>query len=291
MLVGEKGDRIVPVAAEPATREIIPVAVTVREGDRDLIQQRNYAFVNAALATASTEGLDIPAYDPVTVVGEAANNETTVAPPEATGEFADGDVAGGNAAVRTVPFPVDELFDAAPVIATDQIVDIVHANAALFAAGGQAWPSVLAYANADFGCQATHPRSACHSAPVGFRAIPENVSYLTKSNQGGLRATSASSRWRMASPSQELLADAGAAQADIDATLAVMDDLIDLSALSNEDRVRIAFLPGANGETSHQLLRVSIYENDVHQATVARDDSGNFVRADEPGPLPEVTSG
>ncbi len=282
--IGEKGDRILPVAAEPATREIIPVAVTVREGDRDLIQQRNYAFVNTPLAAASADGVDVPPYDPVTVVGDAANAEPTAPMPDAADEFAEGDVAGGNAAVRTTPFPLDEQFDAAPVIPTDQIVQIVHANAGLLV-GGQAWPTLRAYANAGF---AGINAGATPLAAAGFRAIPENVSYLTKSGQAGL------SRDERVIPMAEgvtlasLLADAGAAQADIVATVAVMEGLIDLTTLTPEDRVRIAFVPGSEAEGGRQLLRVSIYENDVHQATVARDDSGTFVRADEPGPLPEA---
>ncbi len=89
-----------------------------------------------------------------------------------------------------------------------------------------------------------------------------------------------------------MLADAGVAEADVAETVAVMDGLIDLAALSGEHQARIAFIPDtAPGAISRQLLRVSIYEDGTHQATVARDDNGVFVRADEPGPLPEAAEG
>ena len=70
-----------------------------------------------------------------------------------------------------------------------------------------------------------------------------------------------------------------------------MDGLIDLTALSGEHRARLAFVPDATAPNGQQLLRVSVYENGTHQATVALDDNNVFVRADEPGPIPEAAAG
>src|SRR5690606_13429939 len=68
-----------------------------------------------------------------------------------------------------------------------------------------------------------------------------------------------------------------------------MEGLIDLSRIGASHRVRVAFAPPAADApgTAPRPLRISIYQGGAHQATVARTDAGDFVRADEPPPLPE----
>lgn len=284
---GEKGDRILPVAAPPTTREIIPVTVTVREDDRELFQLRDYAFVNATLAAANAEGIEVPAYDPVRIVGEAANNEPEEVRPPTTREIAEGDVNGGNAAVRTMPFPMEAAFEAGPPIDTNDIAAIVAANAAFFDAGADMWSTILAYATANgFGYE-LGAANGLGIGTAGFRAIPENVGYLAKAPQGDASRNERLVPFASGVTLPELLANAGVAQAEIDQTVGVMDTLIDLGTLSTEHQARIAFAPNGAPDTEPALLRVSIYANGTHQATVARDDEGNFVRADEPGPMPE----
>lgn len=282
--VGEKGDRILPVAAPPTTREIIPVTVEVDEGDREVRLRRDFAFINANLTAANGEGVEVPPYDPIQIVGDAANNEPTADAAMAAEELAGGEVAGGNVAVRVMPFPTGEEIEAAPAVGTEEVVALVRSNTALFTEGMEMWPMLLAFTDASgFGVNQTGVNS------IGFRAIPENVGYLAKAGQGE------SSRDDRLIPMTEetsltaVLAGAGVSEADSAETVAVMDSLIDLSALTVEHQVRIAFVPDTANPTGRQLLRVSIYESGTHQATVARDDTGRFIRADEPGPLPAST--
>lgn len=286
--IGDKGDRILPVAAPPTTREVIPVTVTVDEGDRELFQQRDFAFINATLTAATGDGVDIPAYDPVQIVGAAANNEPAATEAIAAAELVGGEVDGGNAAVRTVPFPLGEEIEAGPTLATDEIVALVRSNAALFAAGADMWPMLLAFSNGTgFGLDSVGDGVNT----VGFRAVPENVGYLDKVGDGESSREERLIALANGAALADVLADAGVAAADVAQTVAVMEGLIDLDALSGEHQARIAFDPNTTGDADRQLLRVSIYEDGTHQATVARDDNGVFVRADEPGPLPEITAG
>lgn len=287
---GEKGDRILPVAAPPTTREIVTATVTVREGDRELFQQRDYAFINATLAAATGEGVEIPPYDPVRIVGEAANNEPTALEAVGAEELAGGGVNGGNAAVRTVPFPSDATADAGPALNTSDVVAMVRSNASLFSTGTDTWPMMLAFSSAaglGFGL----PDEAANA--IGFRAIPENVGYLAKAGQDEVFRDESMIQLADRTSLAGLLVDAGVAQSEVDETVGVLDGLMDLTTLSGQHQARVAFVPDSVSGTGRQLLRVSIYEDGTHQATVARGDDGVFVRADEPGPLPaaaETTS-
>jgi len=283
---GEKGDRIVPVAAPPATREVIPVSTVVREGDRDLIQLRDYVLIRTALTVSNPDGVEIPAYDPVTIVGEAADGDAPAAAP-APGDFARGGVEGGNAAVRTVAFPIDAPPPRGPDIGITEIEEIVHRSARdLF--GGGLPPGAFAYANAvGMGIGAGDP-SADPFAALGMRMIPENVSYLGKTNDEGL------SRDEQLIPLAEttledVLGETGMSVADMDSALTVLGALVDTAALDDEHRVRIA-MGALDAGAERTVLRVSIYEDTAHQATVARDDGGRFVRADEPPPLGELAA-
>lgn len=280
---GEKGDRIVPIEAPPTTREIIPVATVVPEGDRDLIQLRDYVLIRTALLTANPDGIEIPPYDPVTIVGEAAAGDAPVGP--APGDFARGGVEGGNAAVRTVAFPIDAPPPRGPEIGLTEIEEIIHRSARGLNEGGLP-PGAFAYANAvglglGIGDPALDPFAA-----IGVRMIPENVSYLGKTDGEGL-SRDEQFLPLLGAPLDEVLAGAGMAAPDISSALSVLDSLIDVGALGDNHRTRIAMGPLAVGG-ERTVLRVSIYEDSVHQATVARDDSGRFVRADEPPPLGEL---
>ena len=285
LVSGHKGDRILPVASPPTAREVIPVAVTVREGDRDLIIRRPFVHINAALAAAGADGIVVPPYDPVAIVGEAANAEPAVAQPAAAGDFAEGDVNGGGAVVRTMDFPFDAVFGEAPAIGADEIERIVQGTATLFAYGDDTIFGILAYADADafgIGRQPVDPRVD----RSGLRAIPENVDYLAKTSDIGISRNERVISVEGETPLPALLAGAALTDADIQDSLAVMNSLIDLSGLSSRHRLRIAFTTAA-GEAP-QLVRLSIYEDEIHQATVARNDAAIFVRADAPAPLPET---
>ncbi len=282
---GQKGDRIMPVAAPPSTREIIPVSTVVRQDDRDLIQQRPYVLINAALATATADGVEVPPYDPVTIVGEAANNGDPPAEPVTpAGGLARGDVDGGNAAVRTLPFPLNAALSG-PEVKPEEIEEIVRGNAAFFD-NGDLELGVFAYANAaGVGFGALQDDAL---AELGVRIIPENVSFLSKTGEAGLSRGERIIAIEDGLSLDGILADAGMADDAIAAAISVMDGLIELAVLTSEHRVRIAFAPSATSVGGPLVLRVSIYENEAHQATVARNDDNVFVRADEPAPLPEM---
>jgi murein DD-endopeptidase MepM/ murein hydrolase activator NlpD len=113
---------------------------------------------------------------------------------------------------------------------------------------------------------------------LGVRIVPENVSFVTKTG------SALSSDERIAAVEkkdtlEDILTQNDVAADDAKSILAAMSDLMDLSDLHVGQKVRILF--SSEGEAPRPM-RVSIYEEGSHQATVARRDDDTFVRADEP---------
>ena len=81
---------------------------------------------------------------------------------------------------------------------------------------------------------------------------------------------------------RELLEQAELTDKDIDGIVTALAALVDLNAIHVGQKVRMAFAPDLMDDGSPIPLRVSIYDEGAHQATVARTDSDSFVRADEP---------
>jgi murein DD-endopeptidase MepM/ murein hydrolase activator NlpD len=113
---------------------------------------------------------------------------------------------------------------------------------------------------------------------LGVRIVPENVSFIAKS------APSSKTEERVATVEknqtlQSILTENGVGEADSATIVTAMSDLVDLSGLHAGQKIRIEVSVEAD---TVRPMRVSIYDEGVHQATVARRDDDSFVRADEP---------
>ena len=86
----------------------------------------------------------------------------------------------------------------------------------------------------------------------------------------------------------KLLEANGVAADDIDQIDNALAQFMDVDHLQTDQKVRIAFAASNVEGQVAKPMRVSIYKDSVHQATVARADNNAFVRGDEPPSLPEA---
>lgn len=280
---GQKGDRLMPEPPAPSIREIVQVNTITRQDNRDLIQQRPFVRINAPLVAASAAGIDVPPYDPMAIIGQGANTDAPAAPEPLMGEGIYAADVDGQVVIQTELFPLGAVFaDAAPVATTD-VEMIVRQTANLLPDGGvQLAALAFAAPAAEYG--ATDDPFAALGARM--RSIPENVTFVTRSDNGASRderILAVQSGQSLA----EVLAGTGMAERDAEEVIGAIEGLIDLSQLSPANRVRVAFAPLAGAEAVPIPIRVSIYMDGAHQATVARNDQGTFIRADEPPILPQ----
>jgi murein DD-endopeptidase MepM/ murein hydrolase activator NlpD len=182
----------------------------------------------------------------------------------------------GEVSVKVTDFPLDQApGDAEPSLSLTE-AELVARAAIQTTVTGNMPMAALAYVDPErfsFDESGTDPFSA-----LGVRIVPENVSFVSKSGP----ALASDERIAVVDKKEtlgEILGSNDVGEADSASILSAMSDLMDLSDLHAGQKVRILY--SAEGE-ARRPMRVSIYEEGSHQATVARRDDNSFVRADEP---------
>ncbi len=291
IVFGQKGDRIRPQLEEVSSRQVIQVSTVTRQGERDFIKLRPFAKINATLTVKDDPlAAEVPAYDPMRIFADTSAPEPPVVAGGATAAPSDqlyGANVDGEVSVKVSAFPLDKP-DLEPTAAfqTAQVEQMLRAST------HPQQPDVngaapLAYADAG-GDVANSPGA---DSALGVRIVPENVSNIAKSDAAdGSGDGVEDDVFPVAAAGSlgTLLRDNGVADADADLVVKALSQLLDVNHLHVGQKVRVAFgTSGAPGEVARPV-RVSIYEDGVHQATVARADNNAFVRGDEPTSLPSA---
>ncbi len=291
---GRKGDRIQPVEERVSSREILQVSTVTRQGERDFIRLRPFARITATLSARRGElAAEVPPYDALRIFADTSEPEPPSSGPEASVTDQDDQLYGANVdgevAVRVSPFPVNSPdLDPAANFTTAEVEQIVRYQSRLPSGAGAGYNvAALAFANAppfeDLDTL-SDPDSA-----LGVRIIPENLSSIAKSDStsvGGLSETVVSAGKHQDLPAVLIATDV--AEEDIGQIEAALSQLADIAHLDSSRRIRIGYSPDPDAERGVRTMRVSLYRDGAHQATVARNDSGAFVRADEPSSLFDV---
>ena len=276
---GRKGDKIAPIHEEVSSRQILQVSTVTKQGERDFIKLRPFAKIEATLSARESEfDGEIPAYDALRIFADTSEPE----PPADGGTAVDDEFYGANVdgevSVKVSDFPVgtsDITAAAAPTVA--EVEAIVRAS--LTAGDGATESAMLAYADAgyedDFGEEGPF-------AAVDVSIVPENVSNVAKSApvvDEGLDEQIVTVE--KGKDIDSLLADNGVTDLDRTRIVSALGDLVDLGSIAPGQKLRLAFATDI-GESEPVPIRVSIYDNGAHQASVARTDDNTFRRTDPP---------
>ena len=272
-----RGDRIRPTEIAESSRLVFDVPTITRQQDGDLKKLRPFARIVAPLSIRRSEFADlVPPFDPLRIFAEGT---VDVAPAEpGTGEQIDAGEIQGEVGIKVSAFPFDDPgMDETVDFKTAEVEEIVHAAAGYIAEGDAAPP--LTSELADLG------DGVAVDDPLGVSIVPENVTLVQKSEDGASSLTEKLVSIQPKENLRQLLLRNSVRPEDADEIYAAMSNLIDLTALKPGQRVRIGISAAGIGGVPRPM-RVSIYEDDAHQATVARNDQNAFVRADPPGSLP-----
>jgi murein DD-endopeptidase MepM/ murein hydrolase activator NlpD len=283
---GQKGDRIQPIHEEVSSRQILQVSTVTKQGERDFIKLRPFAKITATLAARQSEvDSQIPAYDALRIFAD------TSAPEEpATGEAGAGDDqfyganVDGEVSVKVSDFPLGTAdINAADAPATDEVEAIVRAS--LDAGDGTTDGAALAYVDSSGDGDDVVDESDPFNA-LGVSIVPENVSSVVKNANEDVPVDGANEKIVAVAKGQtfrSLLKDNGVSDQNSDAIIAALSDLVDLNSMHVGQKVRLAYAADLEGSGSDPVpVRVSIYDDGAHQATVARADDNTFRRSDEP---------
>ncbi|MBN9180806.1 MAG: M23 family metallopeptidase [Microbacterium sp.] len=297
MKFGQKGDRI-RLLDDVSSRQILQISTVTRQGERDFIKLRPFAKVAASLVAHKELADQVPKYDPLSIFaanssgdddGPAASPAGSASPVTVADDQIYGANVDGEVSVKVTDFPVLAAdIDSSVSLDTPAVEQLVRV-AANFPADGTkaaALPLVGPAAYTDDGdataaaADGDDPFSA-----LGVRITAENVSNVAKSDAADGGDRKIEEKYFSVAKGESfraLLDENGVVDDDIDHIVAALSDLVDLNKMHVGQKIRVAFAPAEDDPAKQVPIRLSLYDNGAHQATVARTDSNTFVRADEP---------
>ncbi|MTH99245.1 M23 family metallopeptidase [Roseibium sp. RKSG952] len=281
---GIKGDRILKTAAEYSSKQIIPVNVVTREGDREHIRVRHYALISSSLATRKNAELaqQIPPFNPVNMFSENQTVPQQIATEAIFTDAIYGAKVEGEVSISLTSFPVDSTdIDLDETPSETEIERHVRQTARFLPDN-----SIGASANAlfdpgrfDFNL-ARQPDIQRYAV----RITPENVSFVSKRGEEKSYAGMDEKIVPLGDGMDlfDVMRDNDATETEADLIQTAFSDLYSVSQLSDGQRLRIAYAPVPDGSGRMRPERVSLYADKVHKATIARADKGNYVKAAAP---------
>ncbi len=291
---GQKSDLIQPIEEEVATRQVLQVSTVTRQGERDFIKLRPFAKIAATLGAAKDDEqeFDIPEYDVLRIFADSATPDPGPASSSGDGTIADTNV-DGEVSVKVSTLPIGTPVMNTVALGSAEVEQIVRAAAKFGGGGDVKMATVMAYANdADYGGDVGMIEGEDPFAALGVKIVPENVSNVAKSDIETVAGQVVQEKIITASGDKEVLSvleENNMTEDDASEVVAALADLVNLANLNANNKIRVAYTADEDDAAAERAIRVSVYENGVHQATVARSDADTFVRADAPGPLPEST--
>jgi len=272
-----KSSRLRPVTATRSDLEIIEASIRETVDGRDMIRNQPFVRIRATLATAPTslsEG--VPAYDPVAILNatQPLTNDTAVEiNTDVYGAEVEGEVAVKLAAMPSTLVPPRAISDQS---AAEYVRSVVEAT--FFSEDAPA--PAMAYANL-----APSVRDLGLAGGETLGGIAENVTVVPQTTRAADTALGRAERIltiKERTALSEVMRRNGFTDAMIAGIEETLENVFPSTDLPAGARLRILFGPS---RTSNTLIpyRLSIYlhddgaDIDVHRATVALTDKGQYV--------------
>jgi murein DD-endopeptidase MepM/ murein hydrolase activator NlpD len=280
---GTKGDRIVKTAEEYSSRQVIPVNVVTREGDREHIRVRPYVLVSSSLATRKNPQLtdQIPPFNPVNMFSDVQVEPKRLATESIFANAVYGAKVEGEVSISLTAFPenspeidLEETPDEADIEKhVRQMARFLADHSVETAASSLVDPGRF-----DFNL-ARQPEYA----RLAVRITPENVSFISKRDDETRFAGMDEKIIPISEDNalMDVLLDNGTTDAEAELILNAFYDAYGIDQLFAGQRLRVAYAP--NPQTGRMRPeRISLYSDTVHKASVARSDTGAYVKAKAP---------
>jgi murein DD-endopeptidase MepM/ murein hydrolase activator NlpD len=274
---------IAPVT-KSTDRQRMEVSTLTREGEKDVVRMTPFMHVKMALAGGHTTTRAYPRFDPFTIFASAPEKGDNEAP--ASQIY--GANVGSDLSLQTVDFPVDaQAFDTASALSLTEVEEAVRSTGAILT-DGDVKVAALHYVDPErFGTDAV---TDALNGNFGVRIVQENVSVAPRSRVGGDGASVFSEElipFRETRKIATALAEAGFDGAGTDGMGEALGKILSTGSLKSGHFLRLGV--ETTGEDA-VIVRASVYNSKEHLVTIAVDDRGQFVAADEPELNPAVAS-
>ncbi|MEQ1937822.1 peptidoglycan DD-metalloendopeptidase family protein [Mesorhizobium sp. CN5-321] len=280
---GAKTTRLVPLRqiARAQDRRRMEVSMVTKAGDRDVIHTVPFVQVKMNLAAGHTTTRSYPPFDPLQVFGDA-NADGAASPP--VGQIYGAKVES-EMSLKTVDFPIETAaFDESGDLSADEVEKVVR-EAGAELTDGAVQVAALHYVDPQrFGDQLAQSIAGTY----GVRIVPENVSVAPRAEAESDDAPSFAEEiipFTKDYPIVDAFADAGYTGDDAKGMAEAIGKLLNAPALKAGTVLRVGL--EVHGDRA-KVVRAGVYDKTKHIVTIALDDHGQYVPAQEPGPNPEL---
>ncbi len=266
---------------------VMMVSTVTRDGDREVIKVRPFLHIRAPLAVAPSRELNYPPFDPLAVFSESGETQAVAK----SNDLIYGAEVESEVSIRVVEFPSSLLSE--PFAArqrADEIEEFVRRSMPGLDAQTA---SLAALPDIDPARFLVDGLIAPQGSDVTITA--ENVSIFSKTDPTATKwYDDQLVRIRDEADLASVLMGEGMAEEQAQRLQAVLSSDIGNQPLRPGDSLRISYeVDKADdvGQPSNRASRISVYRGSNHLVSVARSDHGQFVYADEPDMIPELTQG
>jgi murein DD-endopeptidase MepM/ murein hydrolase activator NlpD len=282
---GAKTARLVPLRqiARAKDRRRMEVSMVTKVGDRDLINTVPFVQVKMNLAAGHTTTRAYPPFDPMQVFGDGDTDEDLAASPPVGQIY--GAKVESEMSLKTVDFPIETAaFDESNDLSADEVEKVVR-EASADLTEGAVLVAALHYVDPQrFGDQLAQSMVGAY----GVRIVPENVSVAPRAEAESDDAPSFAEAiipFTKDNGIAEAFASSGYSGDDATGMAEAIGKLLNATALKAGTVLRVGL--EVHGDKA-RIVRTSVYDKTTHIVTIALDDHGQYVPAQEPESNPEL---
>lgn len=270
-------------AALPADSDILNVSTISRDGSRDVVKIKPFLHVISPLAIIPRAPVSYPNFDPLTIFSESGEAAAIAS----SSDLIYGADVEGEVTFTTEAFPYgSQQISLARRQNTNEIEETVRNLAAGLNIGATQLASISYFNNNRFSIE-----EEGNLGLSGVTITAENVSEISRTDNtiyNGTYYEERLARVRSRAPIHLILEAEGLGSAEANAISNAISSNLSTSTFNIEDRLRI-FLERNNTTGLVTLARISVYRSGTHLVSIAKNEGGDYVYAQAPAPIPEIS--
>ncbi|WP_292139981.1 M23 family metallopeptidase, partial [Mesorhizobium sp.] len=270
--------------AKAKDRRRMEVSMVTKVGDRDVIHTMPFVQIKMALAAGHTTSRAYPPFDPMQVFGDDSDDNAQ----PATASAASGQIYGAKVesemSLKTVDFPIETAsFDEKSDLSADEVEKVVR-EAGTDLSDGAVQVASLHYVDPQrFGEAFAESMAGSYDVKI----VPENVSVAPRATVDDQAPAFAEEIIPFTKDLDvtEAFANSGYTGEDATGMAEAIAKLLNATALKAGTVLRVGL--EVHGDAA-KVVRTSVYDRTQHIVTIALNDRGQYVPAQEPDPNPEL---
>ncbi|WP_287123468.1 M23 family metallopeptidase [Mesorhizobium sp.] len=269
--------------ARAKDRRRMEVPMVTKVGDRDVIHTMPFVQIKMALAAGHTTSRAYPPFNPMQVFGDDRDGNAGQPATAAAGQIYGAKVES-ELSLKTVDFPIETAaFDEKSDLSADEVEKVVR-EAGTGLSDGAVQVASLHYVDPQrFGDAFAESMAGSYDV----RIVPENVSVSPRAAPDDQAPAFAEEIIPFTRDRNivEAFADSGYTGEDATDMAEAIAKLLNATALKAGTVLRVGL--EIHGDAA-KVVRTGIYDRAQHIVTIALDDHGQYVPAQEPEPNPEL---